>query len=71
MHPPAPERREPGVAPLDLGVEQLNGRFGLFGYGRFERLVGGAAKSPIVREFGSRNQLSAGLGLNYTFTIAR
>ena len=28
-------------------------------------------KSPIIREFGSRNQLSGGLGLNYTFTIKR
>jgi outer membrane protein len=41
---------------------QLSGRLGVFSYGRFERLVGDAAKSPIVREFGSRNQLSAGLG---------
>lgn len=50
---------------------QFSPRFGMFGFGRFERLVGDAAKSPIVREFGSRNQLSAGLGLNYTFTIRR
>ncbi len=50
---------------------QINGRFGLFGYGRYERLVGDAAKSAIIREFGSRNQLSAGAGLNYTFTIVR
>jgi outer membrane protein len=50
---------------------QLNDRFGLFGFARYERLVGDAAKSPIVREFGSRNQLSGGVGLNYTFTIAR
>jgi outer membrane protein len=41
----------------------------LFGYARFERLVGDAAKSPIIRELGSRNQLSGGIGLNYTFTI--
>jgi outer membrane protein len=43
----------------------------MFGYGRYERLVGDAADSPIVREFGSRNQLSGGLGLTYTFTMAR
>ena len=49
----------------------LNGGWGLFGYARYERLVGDAAKSPIVRELGSRNQLSAGAGLNYTFTIRR
>ena len=50
---------------------QFNDRFGMFGYGRYERLVGDAADSPIVREFGSRNQLSGGLGLTYTFTMAR
>ena len=50
---------------------QLTKSFGLFGYARAERLVGDAAKSPIVREFGSRNQLSGGLGLTYTFTVKR
>ena len=49
----------------------LNDRWGLFGFARYERLVGDAVKSPIVREFGSRNQLSGGVGLNYTFTIHR
>jgi outer membrane protein len=43
----------------------------MFGFARYERLVGDAAKSPLVRELGSRTQLSAGIGLNYTFTIAR
>jgi len=50
---------------------QFNPRFGMFGYARYERLVGDAAKSPIVREFGSRTQLSGGAGLSYTFTMAR
>ncbi|MBA3510538.1 MipA/OmpV family protein [Sphingomonas sp.] len=50
---------------------QFSPQFGLFGFARYERLVGDAAKSPIIREFGSRNQLSGGLGLSYTFTIRR
>ena len=50
---------------------QLNNRWGLFGFARYERLVGDAAKSPIVRQLGSRNQMSGGIGLNYTFTIRR
>lgn len=50
---------------------QLSNRWGLFGYARYARLVGDAGKSPIVREFGSRDQLSGGIGLNYTFTIRR
>lgn len=49
----------------------LGGSIGLFGYARAERLVGDAAKSPVVEELGSRNQLSAGAGISYTFTVAR
>ena len=54
------------------GVQtQFGPRWGLFGYARGERLIGDAAKSPIVREFGQRNQLSAGIGVSYAFTIRR
>jgi MipA family protein len=60
-----------GLAAASGMSVQLNSRWGLFGYGRYERLVGDAAKSPIVRQFGSRNQLSAGVGLSYTFTVKR
>jgi outer membrane protein len=67
-------RPDAGVhaAALTSGLSyQFNPRFGLFGFGRYERLVGDARKSPIIRELGSRNQLSAGAGLTYTFTVAR
>jgi len=60
-----------GVALASGVTYSLNNRWGLFGFARYERLVGDAAKSPIVREFGSRNQLSGGIGLNYTFVIRR
>lgn len=60
-----------GVAAATGITYALNDRWGLFGFARYERLVGDAAKSPIVREFGSRNQFSGGIGLNYTFTIHR
>ena len=50
---------------------QFSPKFGMFGFARYERLVGDAGKSPIVREFGSRNQLSGGIGLSYTFTVPR
>ena len=49
----------------------LGGPLGLFGYARYERLMGDARKSPVVKELGSPNQLSAGLGINYTFTMGR
>ena len=58
-----------GVALASGASYQFSPHWGVFGYGRYERLVGDAAKSPIVREFGSRNQWSAGIGLNYIFTI--
>lgn len=50
---------------------QLDRRWGLFGFARYERLVKDAAKSPIVRWLGSPNQLSGGIGLSYTFNIGR
>jgi outer membrane protein len=58
-----------GVALASGASYAFDSHWGLFGYARYERLVGDAAKSPIIREFGSRNQLSGGIGLNYTFTI--
>jgi outer membrane protein len=60
-----------GIAAATGVSYQFTPRWGLFGYGRAERLVGDAADSPIIREFGSRTQLSGGLGLNYTFTMKR
>jgi outer membrane protein len=60
-----------GVAVASGVTYALNSRWGVFGYGRYERLVGDAAKSPIIRELGSRNQWSGGIGLNYTFTLRR
>lgn len=60
-----------GVAGISGLSVQLNSRWGFFGYARYERLLGEAARSPIVRRFGSRDQLSGGLGLSYTFTVKR
>ena len=60
-----------GIAAASGLSYQFTPRFGLFGFARYERLVGDAADSPIVRELGSRNQLSGGAGLSYTFTMNR
>jgi MipA family protein len=49
----------------------INGRWGLFGFARYERLVGESKSSPIVKFFGSPNQYSAGLGLTYAFGIRK
>jgi MipA family protein len=46
---------------------QLTPRVGVMGYAKYDRLVKDAGDSPVVREFGSRNQLSGAVALSYTF----
>lgn len=63
---------DPGSGVHSVGLAagshvQLGGRWGLYGYAAFDRLVRDAAKSPVTRQFGSRNQVSGGIGLSYTF----
>lgn len=45
----------------------LGERWGVIGFAQYDRLVGDAAKSPFIRAYGKRDQLSGGLGLTYTF----
>lgn len=47
----------------------LSRNWGLYGYAGYDRLVGDAADSPIVRTFGSRDQFSGGIGLFYSFNV--
>ena len=49
----------------------LDRHWGLYGFAGYDRLVGDAADSPIVRSYGSRDQYMAGLGLFYTFSVGR
>lgn len=48
-------------------IQQLSPRWGVYSYAKYDRLVGNAADSPIVRQYGSRDQLSGGLAITYTF----
>jgi len=48
-------------------LRQLTPRWGLYGYAKYDRLVGDAGDSPVVRRYGARDQLSGGLALSYTF----
>lgn len=50
-------------------THQISRNFGIYGYAGYDRLVGDAANSPIVRNFGSRDQFSAGLALFVSFSI--
>lgn len=45
----------------------LSPRWGLLGYARYDRLTDDAKRSPVVRTFGERGQVSGGLALTYTF----
>jgi outer membrane protein len=60
-----------GIAATSGLSFELSPHWGLFSYARYERLIGDAGKSPLVQRFGSRNQVSAGLGLSYTFSFKR
>lgn len=48
-------------------IYQLTDRWGVYGYAKYDRLVADAARSPIVREFGSRDQFSGGAAVTFTF----
>lgn len=52
-------------------VYQLSPRWGVTGYAKYDRLLNDAADSPVVRRFGSRDQLSGGAALTYTFFVGR
>jgi len=55
---------------VNAGVtHQFTPSVGLYAYAGYDRLVGDAADSPLVRTFGSRRQLSGGIGLSYTFQV--
>lgn len=48
-------------------TRQLSSRWGIYSYAKYDRLIGDAAESPIVRQLGSRDQFSGGLAVTYTF----
>ena len=52
-------------------LAQVTDRWGIYSYAKYDRLIGDAADSPVVRQLGSRDQFSGGLGLSYTFGGAR
>jgi len=52
-------------------IRQLSRRWGLYSYAKYDRLIGDAADSPIVMNFGSRDQFSGGLAATYTFGGSR
>ena len=60
-----------GVGAATSLIYQFTPRWGIQAYGRWERLTGDAGRSPLIRTYGSRNQMSAGLALSYTFRLSK
>lgn len=53
---------------MTAGYHRMLGRnWGVAVYGRYDRLIGDAADSPVTRQLGSRSQPSGGIALSYTF----
>ena len=48
-------------------VTELTPRWGIYSYARYDRVVGRPGDTPLVRQYGSRDQFSGGLALTYTF----
>jgi outer membrane protein len=48
-------------------IRQINARWGIYSYAKYDRLVADPGRSPVVRAFGTRDQLSGGVALSYTF----
>lgn len=61
-----------GVRSYGAGAQlryAINSRWETYTYVEYERLSGDAANSPLVTLRGTRDQVSAGLGLTYSFDI--
>jgi outer membrane protein len=66
----------PGGGIQSVGVTagtlyQIDAKWGVAAFARYDRLVGDAAASPVTRAFGTRSQPSAGIALSRIFGGAR
>ncbi|WP_445193807.1 MipA/OmpV family protein [Sphingomonas sp. Tas61C01] len=52
-------------------IRQITPVWGFYSYASYDRLVSDAARSPLVRAYGSRDQFSGGVALTYTFAAKR
>ncbi|MGB3739763.1 MAG: MipA/OmpV family protein [Pontixanthobacter sp.] len=50
-------------------IQQFSPKWGLYSYAKYERLVGDAEDSPVTALFGSKDQVSGGVALSYTFGV--
>ncbi|QIG80598.1 MipA/OmpV family protein [Stakelama tenebrarum] len=52
-------------------LQKIDRRWSVYGYVKYDRLLGDGKDSPIVTQLGSRDQFSGGIALFYTFGAAR
>ncbi|WP_212611443.1 MipA/OmpV family protein [Sphingomonas gellani] len=62
----------PGAGLQALGgtaglIRQFTPHWGIYAYAKYDRLVDDVGRSPVLAAFGSRNQISGGAALTYTF----
>ena len=67
----APDAGIKSVGVAGAATYKWNDAFSTTVRGGYDRLVGQAADSPIVKNLGSANQFSFGASANYTFDITR
>lgn len=65
---------DPGGGVHSLGATggvtyRFNPTWSLHSYARYDRLVGDAADSPLVRAYGARDQFGVGVGIGYSFRV--
>ncbi len=48
-------------------IQQFTPRWGIYSYAKYDRLMGDAKDSPVVERFGSKDQISGGVAVSYTF----
>jgi len=55
---------------LSSGITQkLGGPWGVYAYAGYDRLIDQAGRSPLVRRYGRRDELSGGVALTYSFRM--
>lgn len=57
------------VAATGSASMEVSKHWGVEGQLTYERLVGDAYRSPIMRDWNSRNQIQVAIGLHYTFSV--
>jgi len=64
----------PGAGIYAAGIsstisQKLGGPWGVYAYAGYDRLIDDAGRSPLVRRYGRRDDLSGGIALTYSFRM--